>query len=167
MADEEIHYSDGRMEHPAVRYEPRDIHFRWILLAIVIACGVASLHYYVVLRLFWLQEQREKEEKRSPFPLAATPSTKLPAEPRLEQINRMAAAETANVAAREAAQEKTLNTYGPTPEQGFVHVPIGQAMKLVAKELSAKEELPPRPKKDNGLLDAGESNSGRMFRAER
>jgi hypothetical protein len=176
MTEEEIQHPDGRMEHPAMQYEPTDVRFRWILLVIVVACGIAALHYYVVLRLFWVEEHAQQEAKRSPYPLAPTPSLKWPAEPRLEQIERLpplqqtdqaAAAEAVHLREQEAAKQRVLSSYGPTDEPGFMHVPIEQAIKRVAKQLSANKQETMVPPKSNGLLDSGEPNSGRMFRGER
>ena len=64
-----------------------------------------------------------------------------------------------------AAKEKLLHSYGSTADKGFVQIPIEQAMKAVAGTLPvAKESSQGRAVKGNGLLEAGESNSGRMFR---
>jgi hypothetical protein len=56
-----------------------------------------------------------------PYPLAPGPSTALPAEPRLEQIDRLEGVERPNVYKREEAKEGVLNRYGPTAEQGYIH----------------------------------------------
>lgn len=55
------------------------------------------------------------------------------------------------------------------PENGFVRIPIEQAMAWVVRtdKLPARQQPPASERrKENGLLDAGESNSGRMFRKE-
>ena len=46
--------------------------------------------------------------------------------------------EAANVFAKLAAQEKVLNSYGPTEEKGFVHIPIQQAIKVIAGKLPVR-----------------------------
>jgi hypothetical protein len=92
-------------------------------------------------------------------------STQLPPEPRLEQLDRMAGnTENSDVSKSLAAKEKVLNSFGPTTEKGFVHIPIQQAMKAVAGKLPARKEPQPPTVANQGLLEAGESNSGRMFR---
>jgi hypothetical protein len=49
------------------------------------------------------------------------------------------------------------------PDKGVVRIPIGRAMALL--KLSVRQEPPAgQQRRDNGLVDAGESNSGRMFR---
>ena len=45
------------------------------------------LHFAGVWGFFWRYNDHESAVKRSPYPLAPTPSMQLPAEPRLEQIN--------------------------------------------------------------------------------
>jgi hypothetical protein len=53
------------------------------------------------------------------------------------------------------------------PEHGFIRIPIRRAMDLLANKLPARQEPPvSQRRKANGLVDAGESNSGRMFREE-
>ena len=102
--------------------------------------------------------------KKSPYPLAPGFSRKLPPEPRLEQLDRLAGIDNADVAEKLAEKEKALDSYGPTEEKGFVHIPIQQAMKAVAGKLPMRKEPQGPTAADNGLLDAGQSNSGRIFR---
>jgi hypothetical protein len=53
------------------------------------------------------------------------------------------------------------------PENGFVRIPIEEAMTLLANKLPARPSPPARERqKENGLVDAGASNSGRLFRKE-
>ena len=86
-------------------------------------------------------------------------------QPRLDQLDRMTPEESAAVNKQLAAKEKALHSYGSTADKGFVQIPIEQAMKAVAGTLPVAKESPQgRAAKGNGLLEAGESNSGRMFR---
>ncbi len=134
-----------------------------LLSVIVVAvCVVASLGYGV-WRFFWWEVGVQQAAKQSPYPLAPAPSTALPPEPRLEQLDLMTPEESAAVNEQLAAKEKALHRYGATAEKGFVQIPIEQAMKAVAGTLpAAKVSSPGRDA--NGLLDGGQSNSGRMFR---
>jgi hypothetical protein len=164
---EEIHHPDGRIEHPSVRYERSDANFRWILGIILGAMVFAAVVHYLVLVFVQGYAGYEDKAKKSPYPLAPGPSTRLPREPRLEQLDRTAGIESPDVYRREAAKEDILNTYGPTETEDFVHIPIDQAMTLALRE----NYLPVRPappagqrSRDNGLVDAGASNSGRIFR---
>jgi hypothetical protein len=162
-AAEEIRHPDGRIEHPAARYEPSDIHFRRILALLTVVACVAAMQYYGVWRFLWFQEHAQAKAKQSPYPLASAPSAALPPQPRLEQLDRMTPQESAAADRQLAAETKALHSYGATAEEGFVQIPIEQAMKAVAGNLPlARGSSPGRAA--NGLLDAGQSNSGRMFR---
>jgi hypothetical protein len=148
-----------------VRFEPTDASFKavlWILLGAVV---FAAVMFPVVLWFFYDFRRYQADIKKSPFPLAAAPSTALPPEPRLEQLDRASGVETPNVYARQEAREGVLNSYGPTGEEGFVHVPIERAMRQLENKLPARAGPPPeQARRGAGLVDAGEPNSGRMFR---
>jgi hypothetical protein len=162
---EEIRHPDGRIEHPGVRHEPSDVRFRTVLALVALACSVLAIWGYAVWRFYWFQEAAQADIKASSYPLAPGLSTQLPREPRLEQLDRMAAAENPEASKRLADKEKALHRYGPAAEKGFVHIPIEQAIRAVAGNLPvAKQPSPGTPVHNNGLLDAGASNSGRMFR---
>jgi hypothetical protein len=165
-AEEEIHYPDGRIEHPAVRYEHRDASFRGVALVLIGLMCVASFHFYMVLWFYHRYAGYEAAIKRSPFPLAAEPSEQLPRSPRLEQVDRLANIKSPDVSLREGVREQVLQSYGATSEKGFVHIPIDRAMELLANKLPARKGQPAKPPRDNGLVDSGASNSGRMFRKE-
>ncbi len=170
----EASHPDDHVANPGVRYEPKDIYLGRILGVIVIALCVVGALYFGVWRFFRSQERVQEEFKKSPYPLAPAPSTALPPEPRLEELDRLTpeemeqldlitSLETAGVNGQLAAQEKALHEYGPSSEKDFVRIPIEQAMKALAGTLPvAKESSPGRDA--NGLVDAGQSNSGRMFR---
>jgi hypothetical protein len=164
MAEErlpaEIHYPDGRIEHPHVRFETTDANSRWVLtlLLITTALGIAVL--FGVLALTHKFASYEASIKESPFPLSKTPVHGVPPEPRLEQIERV---QKAQKNSREE-QERLLHSYGPTPDKGYVHIPIERAMEVLASKLAARQAVKDGARRDNGLVDAGESNSGRMFR---
>jgi hypothetical protein len=167
MADE-IRHPDGRIEHPSVRHEPTDVQFGPILLILIGSAGFAVV---VLVALWWFfagYRDYQARVKESPFPLAPGPSTAVPPEPRLEQIDRNAGVVRENVYVREATREEVLRTYGPTDEEGYIHIPIDQAMALLAKKPPAHAQ-PPRDRgwREGGLVDAGEPNSGRLFRRNR
>jgi hypothetical protein len=163
---EEIHQPDGGVEHPTVRYERSDASFRWIMVILLGALVFAVIVEFSILTFFHYYRDYEAEIKKSPHPLAPGPSTALPHEPRLEQIDRLAGVETPNVFEREAANLVILNSYGPTREEGFIHIPIDRAMQqlIEEKKLPARPEPPAdQTKRSGGLIDAGASNSGRRF----
>jgi hypothetical protein len=162
---EEIHHPDGRIEHPGVQYERTDASFRGVLLVIVAAVVLAGVVQYGLLVFFESYRQRQAEVKRSPYPLAPEPSTALPREPRLEQIDRLAGTEAANVYEGQASREAILDSYGPTDQEGFIHIPIDRAIQLLQNKLPARAEPPAEQRaRSEGLVDWGESNSGRLLR---
>lgn len=161
----EVHHPDGRMEHPWVEYEKRDARFPQVAIVMVVIGVVGALQAYAVLCFFRGQEHSQAEQKKSPYPLAPDSSTQAPLEPRLEQIDRLKGVARENVYRRELAKELVLHSYGETADDGFVHIAIEQAMEAVAGELKVRDE-PAGPHHDRGLIDSGESNSGRLFRRE-
>lgn len=165
--NEKPEYSEDRLEHPGVKYEPKDIRFGCIFALLIAACCVAATHYFVVWKFFGWQKSVQEDIKKTPYRLAPTTTMQLPPEPRLEQLERMANEEKENFFKRELAQEKVLHSYGSTEEKGFVHIPVEEAIKAIAAELPVRKPPPEKSIKDNGLMDAGESNSGRMFRGDR
>ncbi len=156
---------NGEPVHPDVRYEHTDVSFPGVMtvLGVLMFCGL--LIFFFVWLVFYRIQLQQKVVKKSPFPLAPEPSETLPREPRLEQIDRMAGVERPNVYVRESDRLKVLENYGPAEEDAYVHIPIDQAMKMLAGKLpSRKEPSAEQRRRSGGLVDAGESNSGRMFR---
>ncbi len=167
---DEIRYADGRIEHPHVRHERTDVRFRPVLISIVIAMCFAAFVHWVILEFFYSYRGYQQAIKQSPFPVAPSPGVaedprRIP-EPRLEQVDRLAGVARENVYERQLAKEKELHGYGPTEETGYVHVPIERAMDRLAGQLPARHESADGRRRDGGLVDAGEPNSGRMFRGK-
>jgi hypothetical protein len=148
-------------EHPGVYYEPKDIRTGCLLAMMAVAACVVVAIGLGMWWFYWAEAGLQQAEKRSLYPLAPEPSDQLPPEPRLEELNRLAGVWESDVRKRLAAQEKTLNSYGPTDEKGFGHIPIEQAIKTLAGNLPVRSQPPAI--KDRGLVDWGQSNSGRMF----
>jgi hypothetical protein len=163
---EEIRHADGRLTHPEIRYETSDLDFRWLLGILIGALVFGMIIQLAVWDFFSDYRASQAEVKKSPFPLAPAPTETLPPEPRLEQLDRLQEALAASAAAREATELSILDSYGPTPEDGYVHVPIDRAMKLVQKQLRSRPERQIEDKRENGLVDAGAPNSGRLYRGK-
>ncbi len=162
---EETRPDEQLPEHPDVRREPTDANFRAILFILIGSAVVGAFIYGGVAVFFNDWKGHEAEVKQSPFPLAPGPSAALPAGPRLEQVDRMAGIERPNVYERQASREEVLNSYGPTTEEGFVHIPIERAMKMLENKLPARAEPPAdQRRRSDGLVDSGEPNSGLEFR---
>lgn len=142
MSEQEIRHPDGRIEHPAVRFERRDIHFGWVLALVVAACCVLVVHFAVTWKIFEWQKTRLAKENASPYSVLPSPVTidELPPAPRLEQIDRLTLKEHADISKRLLLKEKDLHSFGPTTEKGFVHVPIEDAIKTIANELPVRTE---------------------------
>jgi hypothetical protein len=147
-----------------VRYERKDIRLRWLLALLAGGCCFLAIHYYVTWRFFWWRASEQEATSESPYPTEPAISTKLPPEPRLEQLDRLAKVESSDVSKRLAAQQKTLDSYGPTAKKGFVHIPIREAIKATAGKLPVRQPSPGQTAKASGLIDSGEPNSGRVFR---
>jgi hypothetical protein len=165
-ANEPEQEPDTALAHPSVKFELRDIWFRPIFIGALIGIGIGALQLYFIKDLFRVHERTLAQRRASDFPLAEHPSTVLPLEPRLEQLDRMAEIEKPNVYLRELEKEKQLASYGSTSEKGFVHIPIERAMQRTAGHLPVRKQNMGQTENANGLIDAGESNSGRMFREQ-
>jgi hypothetical protein len=162
----EIVHAEGQVAHPEIRYETSDLNFRWILGILIGAMVFGMIIQLAVWDFFSDYRAVQAEVKKSPFPLAPAPTDTLPPEPRLEQLDRLEEALASTAAAREATELSILNSYGPTSEEDYVHVPIDRAMKLVQKQLRSRPRRQIEDKRENGLVDAGAPNSGRMYRGK-
>jgi hypothetical protein len=162
---EPIPQQDGRLEHPTVHYEPSDANFNWILFILLVALALAALILYLIAVFFFNYAGYEANIKKSNFPLAPSPSTALPPSPRLEPIDRLEDIQKSKVFERQAGEESTLNTLGPTEDRGYVHISIDRAMQLLEGKLPVRKEPPAgQRRRAGGLLDWGQPNSGRIFR---
>jgi len=177
---EEVTDSLGRIAHPNVSYEHTDASLKWIGGLMIAGMGFAALVWWIMLLFFNDYKEYQAGIKRSPFPLVS-PSEPAPARPRLEQVDREidkdrpANVLESDILAMEATKLHILESYGVTEQQDYVHIPIEEAMALVGKEPAKynapyRKQLSPELQKiapwQRGLMDAGESNSGRMPRRE-
>jgi hypothetical protein len=163
---EHTHESEGRLEHPSVRFEKTDASLPAILT--IMGCAIVlAILMHVILWVFFTSYGRQLDvARKSEFPLAPTPSTALPPEPRLEQLDRLEGNAVVDVYARQRDKEAALKSYGKSEEAGYVHIPIETAMQHFASKLPVRKHQPAGPHRDLGLVDAGESNSGRLLRKE-
>ncbi len=155
-------HEPSEQEHGAVRYERKDIRVRLVVILVLSAACFAAVDYFVIWQFFGVRKRIQEATNVSPFPNTPPVSSQLPPEPRLEQLNNLAAIKSTNVYDRLAAQEKILQSYGPTDDKGFVHIPIEQAIEAVAGHL--RKQPGGGARNDSGLIDSGESNSGTMLR---
>ena len=161
---EEIRQPDGQIEHPTVRYERTDVSFRGVLCVVIAAAVVLAIVHVAILGFFVGSREDLAEARRSKYPLAPGPSTDLPPEPRLEQLDRHEATASSRLPRFEKVKAELLHRYGRADEDGFVYIPIDRAMKMLANKLPARAAQDERPSRANGLVGGGEPNSGRLFK---
>jgi hypothetical protein len=159
---QEIRHADGRIEHPTIRRELTDVRFLpvfTVILGIVVLGAIIIYATWIVLHGLEPGISSFAHSKRG------TVDSTLPAEPRLEPLERLSGNESANAFDRQLAAERKLTSYGPTDEQGFVHIPIEQAIKLIVPKLPIRKTPACQGAgMDDGLLDGGGPNSGRIYR---
>jgi hypothetical protein len=149
---------------PEIRFEERDVRFRWVLIVAVVSCVIGGAIFALVRGFYQVVLQSRPEGQATAFAPSEKPTSQLPPEPRLELLDRLKKTPASNVSKWEQGEEKSLERYGPSDEKGYVRIPLQRALQIVAGHLPARKEAD-RPKyKDRGLVDGGESNSGRMFR---
>ena len=149
--------------NPSVQHERTDLDAVWIF---GLAAGFLVLAIVIYAALWWLfnhYAQYHASIKQSAFPLAEEKAA-LPPTPRLEEIDRMAGFERSNVYVREAAKEAVRDAYGATEEKGYVRIPVQRAMKLLENRLPARTQPGQDQRRQQGLIDGGGPNSGRMMR---
>jgi hypothetical protein len=157
---EPVHEGDGRTANPEVRFEPKDVRLRAVLIVLGVALVAAVVIHAAVWLYFSGYRAHQDRVKASTFPLADVPADGLPKEPRLEQVDRLSDGE--------RMPPEAADGYGETGERGFVRVPVERAMDHLAGKLpSRKEPDADAQRRAGGLIAAGESNSGRAFRKGR
>ena len=98
------------------------------------------------------------------FPLAPHPLSELPAKPRLDPLEKLSTDVATRMYHRHDKMMEQLQSYGSTSDKDFVHVPIDRAIETLAGKLPVRKTSVKNSLQDNGLVDSGEPNSGRLFR---
>ncbi len=163
LPPEIIRHADGNIEHPRVRRERQDVGFRPVLAFVVVSLLIGGAQLALVWRLFRQAEPRAETLDEAREPLSAQPVA-LPPEPRLEQLDRIQGIESGNVRWLQLKDLQELDRFGRTSDAGYVHIPIRDAMDLVVGTLPIRAEDQAGRYRSRGLVNSGESNSGRMFR---
>lgn len=149
---------------PDNRYEERDVSFRAVLIVAIASGVIGAVIFFAVRGFYWAALESRAGGGGTALTPGEKPTEQLPPEPRLELLDRRQKTPPSNVSRWERGEEKTLETYGPTDEKGFVRIPLERAMDALAGHLPARPASEVPKFHDKGLVDAGESNSGRMFR---
>ncbi len=149
---------------PENRYEETDASLRGVTIVAVVSCLVGAIVFVLVRGFYWAALESQPPAPATTFTAPEKPTEQLPPEPRLELLDRLQKTPASNVSRWEVAEEKSLATYGPSDEKGFVRIPLKDAMEIVVGQLPARKTADEPKFPDKGLIDAGESNSGRMFR---
>jgi hypothetical protein len=152
---------------PDNRYEERDVSFRAVVIVAVAGCAIGGVTFFAVRGFYWAALESRTGGQTALAPAdrpSEKPTEQLPPEPRLELLDRLQKTPASNVARWEQGEEKSLEKYARSDEKGFVRIPLEQAMDLTAGQLKARPASEVPKFRDKGLVDAGESNSGRMFR---
>jgi hypothetical protein len=149
---------------PEIRFEERDVRFRWVLIVAVVSCVIGCAIFVLVRGFYQVVLESQPDGQATAFAPSEKPTSQLPPEPRLELLDRLKKTPASNVSKWERGEEKSLERYGPSDEKGYVRIPMQRAMEILAGHLPARKEADRPHYKDKGLVDAGESNSGRMFR---
>jgi hypothetical protein len=161
MDNQEIRHPDGRIEHPLVKREAKDIRFAGIvatLIGIVIVLVCVDLAARALFK-------NEKTRKREGFGVLAGRSAgeELPRQPRLEGFQpQLPAAGSFAADAREL--EAQLHRYNAAEEADFARVPIDVAIQRTAKQLQAISAKESKGSGRQRTIVSGEANSGRVFR---
>jgi hypothetical protein len=126
----ETHYPDtaahqGEAEHPATHHETTDINIRGVFAFGIGLFAAAALIHFMIWLLFMYFNGRESARTTLQYPLAAGQEHRLPPEPRLQTNPRE------DLRALRAGEDAILNGYGWVDRnQGIVHIPIDEAIKL-------------------------------------
>lgn len=180
----------GHAENPSTRHERSDVNYHWFAALGVGALVLAAFIHGVLLWFQYRYQDYQASVKRSDFPLNNERGT-LPAGPVLEPVENLEEgtrrwyrelegsrpppqptfgpkerARGADVYLRREEKERLLTSYGLTGEAGFARIPIDRAMDILVrgKRLSARKGATGFTRREGGLLDSGESNSGRVYR---
>ena len=149
---------------PENRYEETDASFRGVTIVAIAGCVIGAAVFVAVRGFYWAALESQPPARATTFTAPENPTEQLPPEPRLELLDRQQKTPASNVSRWEQGEEKALETYGTSDEKGFVRIPLKEAMQIVVGQLPSRKPADQPKYPDRGLIDAGESNSGRMFR---
>ncbi|HEX5470693.1 MAG TPA: hypothetical protein VFW73_02350 [Lacipirellulaceae bacterium] len=144
-----------------------DVRFQESRVSILGIIGVLVAIFLVFVGVFcvsgWMlkgiETTTDRTTKGSHY---SEPTEPRPLQPRLEPLD-FEMGSSASVFDAQLKREHVLHSYGAVTEDGYVHIPIEQAMKLVLKSLPIRNGITGPPKRSFGLVGGGEPNSGRLY----
>jgi hypothetical protein len=158
--DEPTRLPDERPPHPDVEFERAEPSLFGIVAVLI---GFAAMFGIAGLVAWWYVAVYEPPwDGRARASHYAMPAEPLPPEPRLEPLNEAEGIVASDIRARHLVFERLLNSYGAADEEGYVRIPIEKAIELAVEQLPVAGAAADT-EKSYGLLDGGESNSGRVF----
>ena len=142
--------------------EPSLIGVLGVLLAIFVSFMLSGFVAWRFVQTYMTSATASAAPKEKQYSYN-TSSNPLPKEPRLEPLDRYQGDTDGDIFARQTAMESTLHNYGRTSDQNFVHIPVEEAIKILAGKLPSQPRSSPNVYKSYGLVEGGESNSGRIY----
>jgi hypothetical protein len=158
MDNQEIRHPDGRIEHPFVKLETKDVRLAGVVATVIGVAMVFGAVDFAARSLFRIQQRRETG--RVAVPGSHRAGDILPRQPRLEPFEPQLPAQE-SFAAAVGDRESELHGYGATEDSRFARVPIEIAIQHTARQLQGKSE---RKANKREPVVSGDANSGRVFR---
>src|SRR5207247_7410869 len=126
------------------------------------AGAVLAIVHVAIVFFFVGSREDLADARRSKYPLAPGPSTALPPEPRLEQLDRHEATASSRLPRFGKVKMELLHRYGRADEDGFVYIPIDRAMKMLGNKVPARGAQGERRSRARGLVGVGGRECGRV-----
>jgi hypothetical protein len=161
MDNQEIRHTDGRIEHPLVKLEAKDLSLAGVVATLIAIAILFIAVDFAARALFKNQQGREME--RFAVPAGRSAGEELPRQPRLEPFEpKLPAAESFAAEARDL--EGQLHSYGAAEDSEFARVPIEVAIQRTATQLQSNKSGSSDSNRRERPLVSGDANSGRVFR---
>ena len=144
--------------NPDVRYEKTDVKFGPIVAGGVGLLVLGLIVHWVSLWTFEALTASAARKDPGLPPLAAKERPQLPSDINKIPAPRLQVSETVDLEELRRAEDKRLNSYGwMDAKAGTVHIPIGEAMALLADpEIAKARGIRVEPPKDKAVPKGGE-----------
>jgi hypothetical protein len=138
--------------HRAVDFDGSEIQLR---VVVGVLLGIAVVFAMVGWGSWRLLNAAARPGRQTVQPHYRDPDERMPAPPRLQPLGDQTLKPQYEMQAR-------LSRYGRTDTEGFLHVPIDDAISIAARQLPASKQTT-RQGRQFGLFNGGESSSGRVY----